>query len=101
MWRRKAAAALALITAVTIAACDERSATNGGPPRRPIVRMSTVETTVLSTFVNLPQFSIQLIDIGDSEKRLIALQQGSIDLTVAAADVTYLALNGLLSGSPQ
>src|SRR5207249_4819379 len=94
------AAALVLSTAITIAGCDARPATNRSAPRA-IVRMSTTETSVLSNFLNLPQFSVQLTDIGDSEKRLIALQQGSIDLTVAAADVTYLAFNGLLPGHSQ
>src|SRR6266699_4987558 len=99
MWRTTAAA-LVLSTAITIAGCDDRPAMNAATPR-PIVRMSSAETTVVSTFLNLPQFSTQLTDIGDSEKRLIALQQGSIDLTVAAADVTYLAFNGLLPGHSQ
>ncbi len=99
MWRTKAAA-LVLSAAITIAGCDASPATNRGTPR-PIVRMSAAETSVLSTFLNLPQFSVQLTDIGDSEKRLIALQEGSIDLTVAAADVTYLAFNGMLPGRSQ
>jgi len=99
MWRTTGAA-LVLSTAITIAACDARPATNRST-QRPIVRMSAAETSVLSTFLNLPQFSVQLTDIGDSEKRLIALQQGSIDLTVAAADVTYLAFNGQLQGRSQ
>ena len=63
---------------------------------RPIVRMSTTEEFVLSAFRNFPQFSVQLTDIGDSEKRLAAVQQGSVDVTVATADETYLAFNGLL-----
>ncbi len=97
---RTTVAALVLSTAITIAGCDARPATNRSAPR-PIVRMSTTETSVLSNFLNLPQFSVQLTDIGDSEKRLLALQQGSIDLTVATADVTYLAFNGLLSDRSQ
>ena len=89
-----------LSTAMTIAAC------NAGPPMdpstpRPIVRMSTTEEFVLSAFRNFPQFSVQLTDIGDSEKRLIAVQQGSIDVTVATADETYLAFNGLLPDRSQ
>jgi len=84
-----------LSTAMTIAAC------NAGPPMdpstpRPIVRMSTTEEFVLSAFRNFPQFSVQLTDIGDSEKRLAAVQQGSVDVAVATADETYLAFNGLL-----
>src|SRR5437867_928545 len=93
-------AALVLSAAMTIAGCDARPAANRSTPR-PIVRMSAAETSVLSTFLNLPQFSVRLTDIGDSEKRLIAVQQGSIDFTVAAADVTYLAFNGQLPGRSQ
>ena len=89
-----------LSTAITIAACDARPATNRSTPR-PVMRMSSAEATVLSTFLNLPQFSVQLTDIGDSEKRLMALQQGSIDVAVATADVTYLGFNGLLPGRSQ
>ena len=64
---RTIGAALVLSTAMTIAAC------NAGPPMdpstpRPIVRMSTTEEFVLSAFLNFPQFSVQLTDIGDSEK---------------------------------
>ena len=97
---RTIGAALVLSTAMTIAAC------NAGPPMdpstpRPIVRMSTTEEFVLSAFLNFPQFSVQLTDIGDSEKRLIAVQQGSIDVTVATADETYLAFNGLLPDRSQ
>jgi hypothetical protein len=49
-----------------IGACDTRAALRTGTAR-PVVRMSTAETTILNTFLNLPQFSVQLIDIGDSE----------------------------------
>src|SRR4029077_3728000 len=45
-------------------------------------------------FLNLPQFSIQAVPIGDSQKRLEALQEGSIDVTSAVADVTFLASYG-------
>ena len=38
------------------------------------------------------------MNIGDSEKRLIALQEGSIDVAVTVADVTYLAFHGRLPG---
>ena len=96
MWRTTAAA-LALSTAMTIAACDAKPAKRSTP--RPIVRMSTA--SVFSTFLNLRQFSVQLMEIGDSEKRLISLQQGSIDIAVATADVTYLAFNGLLQDRSQ
>src|SRR5437762_439051 len=97
MWRITAAT-LALGMAMTIAACDPRPAAHASTPR-PIVRMSSA--AALSTFLNLQQFSVQSMDIGDSEKRLIALQQGSIDVAVATADVTYLAFNGLLQDHSQ
>ena len=84
-----------LSTAMTIAACNARPPMDLSTPR-PIVRMSTTEEFVLSAFRNFPQFSVQLTDIGDSEKRLAAVQQGSVDVTVATADETYLAFNGLL-----
>jgi hypothetical protein len=58
------------------------------------------EANILSAFLGFPQFSAQAADIGDSEKRLIALQQASLDLAVAVADVTYLAFNGQLPIAP-
>jgi hypothetical protein len=63
---------------------------------RPMLRMATTETNILSGFLGLPQFSVQITDVGDSQKRLFALQQGRIDITAAVADVTYLAFNGQL-----
>src|SRR5262249_33483635 len=80
MWRTTAAT-IALSTAITIAACDARPAANRSTPR-PIVRISSAETNVISAFLSLSQFSVQLTEIGDSEKRLSAVQQGSIDLAV-------------------
>jgi len=92
---RTIGAALVLSTAMTIAACNAGPPVDPGTPR-PIVRVSTTEEFVLSAFRNFPQFSVQLTDIGDSEKRLAAVQQGSVDVAVATADETYLAFNGLL-----
>ena len=97
---RTIGAALVLSTAMTIAACNAGPSVDPGTPR-PIVRVSTTEEFVLSAFRNFPQFSVQLTDIGDSEKRLAAVQQGSVDVTVATADETYLAFNGLLPGRSQ
>src|SRR5207249_10899506 len=99
IWRRTATA-LMLSTAITIAACSAKSATNQSAAR-PVVRMATAEASILSAFLNFPQFSVQSTDIGDSEKRLIAVQQASVDLAVTSADVTYLAFNGLLPGRSQ
>src|SRR5207253_5383387 len=78
---RTIGAALVLSTAMTIAACNAGPPVDPGTPR-PIVRVSTTEEFVLSAFRNFPQFSVQLTDIGDSEKRLAAVQQGSVDVTV-------------------
>jgi len=97
---RTIGAALVLSTAMTIAACNAGPPVDPGTPR-PIVRVSTTEEFVLSAFRNFPQFSVQLTDIGDSEKRLAAVQQGSVDVAVATADETYLAFNGLLPGRSQ
>jgi hypothetical protein len=58
--------------------------------------MSTTEANILAGFRALPQFSVQSTDIGDSQKRLLALQRGQIDLTAAVADIAYLAFNGQL-----
>jgi TRAP-type uncharacterized transport system substrate-binding protein len=64
--------------------------------------MATSEAPALmSTFLNFPQFSVQLKDIGDSEKRLVALQQESIDVTTSVADVAYLGFNGQLPNRSQ
>ncbi len=76
------------------AACDAGSTVNRQAPR-PILRMSG-NANIVSALHSLPQFSVQTTDIGDSEKRLVALQQSSIDLAVAVADVTYMAFNGQL-----
>jgi TRAP transporter TAXI family solute receptor len=54
------------------------------------------EANILSPFLNLSQFSVETTDIGDSEKRLMALQQGSLDVAIGVADIAYLAFNGLL-----
>jgi uncharacterized protein len=90
--RRKAATVAALTAAIASVACDARSAVNHGTGR-PILRVAA-DTNMLSVFASLPQFIIEPADIGESEKRLMALQEGSIDVAVAVADVTYLAFNG-------
>lgn len=43
---------------------------------------------------------MQPADIGDSEKRLVALQEGSLDVAVTVADVTYQAFHGRLPSRP-
>ena len=57
IWRRTATA-LMLSTAITIAACSAKSATNQSAAR-PVVRMATAEASILSAFLNFPQFSVQ------------------------------------------
>jgi len=99
MWW-KSLAVLALSAAIMIAADDGGRDRRAGTPR-PLVRLSTTETTVLKAFLSLPQFSVQVVDIGDSEKRLLALQHGSIDLAAAVADVAYLGFSGKLPDRSQ
>lgn len=95
--RRAIVTALVFGIATIIAACS----TPKPSEPRPIVRVSTTEEFLLEAFHNLPQFSLQLTDIGASEKRLMAVQNGSIDITLATADDTYLAFNGLLPSRAQ
>jgi uncharacterized protein len=90
------AAGLALSIAIVLAACDTGAAVQH--VRRPTVRMSG-EANILAPFLTFPELSVQTAEIGDSEKRLLALQKGSLDVAVAVADVTYLAFNGQLPGS--
>jgi TRAP transporter TAXI family solute receptor len=93
MLSKKVALGLSLSAVVALGACGTR-ASDGSPAPRPTLRISMRSTEILRAFVNLPQFSIQAVTIGDSEKRLEALQAGIIDVTAAVADVAYLAFNG-------
>src|SRR5258706_1345279 len=94
MLSRKAAA-LGLSVLVGTGACTTRAAVETATPR-PTLRISMRPTEILSAFLALPRFSTQAVTIGDSQKRLEALQEGSIDVASAVADVTYLAFNGHL-----
>jgi len=94
MLTRKAALGLSII--VVLSACRTRAAVETATPR-PVLRISMRPTELLSAFLKLPQFSVQAVTIGDSQKRLEALQDGSIDVTSAVADVTFLASYGRLS----
>ncbi len=87
--------ALGLSVLVALTACRTRAAVETTTPR-PNVRISMRPTEILSAFLALPQLSSQAVTIGDSQKRLEALQEGSIDVASAVADVTYLAFNGHL-----
>ena len=89
---RCALVALVLGLMIALVACGVSSASARQIPR-PALRISGY-SSIVSTLRNLPQFSIQTAEIGDSLNRLAALQQGSIDLAVTAADVTYTAFNG-------
>jgi TRAP transporter TAXI family solute receptor len=88
-------AALALCVVVVLSACRARAAVETATPR-PVLRVSMRPTELLSALLNLSQFSVQSVPIGDSQKRLEALQEGSIDVTNAVADVTFLASYGRL-----
>src|SRR5690348_6379814 len=89
---RRAAAAVVLSVLIALTACEARSAVDRRA-QRPILRVSAYQD-VVSTLQSLNRFTIQSADIGDSLKRLIAIQQGSIDLAGTVADVTYQAFNG-------
>jgi TRAP transporter TAXI family solute receptor len=93
MLNRKSALGLSLVAA--LAACDTRASVQTATPR-PTLRISMRPTEILSAFLSLPGFSTQAVTIGDSIKRLEALQDGSIDMANVVADVTYLAFNGRL-----
>lgn len=87
-------AALAISFAIVLASCNNGSADHHRV-ERPTVRISG-EKNILSAFLTFPQFSVHETEIGDSEKRLIALQKGALDVAVSVADVAYLAFNGHL-----
>ena len=95
MWSSKAALGLSVLVVLAGCSAPPAVATEAPPPT---LRISLRPTDILSAFLNLPQFSIQAVTIGDSQKRLEALQEGSIDVTNAAADVTYWAFYGRPSG---
>ncbi len=95
MWSRKAALALGVL--LVLPGCGTSAAVETATSR-PTLRISLRSTNLLSAFVDLPQFSIQAVTIGDAQKRLEALEEGSIDVTNAAADVTYAAFYGRPSG---
>jgi hypothetical protein len=95
MWSSKAALGLSVL--LMLPGCRAPAASATATPR-PTLRVSLRPTDILSALLNLPQFSIQAVTIGDSQKRLEALQEGSIDVTITAADVTYRAFYGLPSG---
>ena len=97
MLNRQVALGLSVLVALT--ACRTRAAVETATPR-PTLRISMRPTEILRAFLALPQFSTQAVTIGDSQKRLEALQEGSIDVASAVADVTYLAFNGRLPDHP-
>jgi len=90
-------AALGLIVLVVLNACGTRAAVETATPR-PALRISMRPTEILSALLNLPQFATQPVTIGDAQKRLEALQAGSVDVASVVADVTYTAFYGRLPG---
>jgi uncharacterized protein len=90
-------AALGLCVLVMLSACGTRAAVETATPRRAL-RISMRPTEILSAFLNLPQFSVQVVTIGDAGKRLEALQGRSVDVANVVADVTYMAFYGGLPG---
>jgi uncharacterized protein len=89
--------ALGLSVLVVLTACRTRAAVETATPR-PVLRISMRPTDILNAFLDLPQFSVQAVTIGDAQKRLEALQGGSVDVTNVVADVTYAAFYGRLPG---
>jgi uncharacterized protein len=92
MLSRKVALALSVLV---LGGCRTQASVNAVTPR-PALRIGIRPTPLLSAFLRLPEFSTRAVTVGDSEKRLEALQDGSIDVANAVADVTYLAFNGRL-----
>jgi TRAP transporter TAXI family solute receptor len=89
------ATTLVLSVGLLSGACSSDVAgTNSKPPIK--LRASVDNPNILATFRRLPGISIETVALGDSEKRLKALQAGSIDVAVTVADVTYLAFEGHL-----
>ena len=89
-------AALGLCVIVMLSACGTRAAVETATPRA--LRISMRPTEILNAFLKLPQFSVQVVTIGDARKRLEALQDGSVDVANVVADVTYAAFYGGLPG---
>ena len=52
---------------------------------------------LLAGLLALPQFSMKVVTLGSFEQRLVALQEGSLDITTAVDDVAYQAFYGHLS----
>lgn len=90
-------AALGLIGLVAMSACGTRAAVES-PTERPAVRISMRPTEILSAFLVLPGFRMQAVTIGDAQKRLEAIENGSVDVASAVADVTYAAVYSRLPG---
>jgi uncharacterized protein len=90
-------AALSLAVSVVLTGCRARVDAEAATPR-PVLRISMRPTDTLTAFLDLPQFSMQAVPIGDAQKRLEALEKGSIDVASAVADVTYAAFYGRVPG---
>jgi uncharacterized protein len=91
----------ALVLCVMMLAACSRGRIPDNRPARPVVRISIDDRRLIAAFTGLPQFTVQDVVIGASEKRLLAMQDDSIDLASTVADVTYLGFHGRLpDGSP-
>jgi len=88
MVSRKIALVLSLVN--MLAGCRAQADTQTIAPR-PTLRFAMRPAEILTAFLRLPQFSIGVVPVGDSQKRLEAIDDGSIDVTNAVADVTYSA----------
>ena len=98
MLTSKAARGLCVAVAIaSLAACGARAAVES-PTERPAVRISMRPSPILSAFLTLPGFRIQAVTFGDAQKRLEALENGSVDVASAVADVTYAAYYSRLPG---
>lgn len=70
--------------------CHARATSGTETVARPLkIAMRPGDT--LNVFQRLPQFSVEVAPIGDSQQRLRALNDGAVDITSAVADVTYTA----------
>ena len=85
------------VVVMALAACGARAAVDTATAP-PVLRISMRPTDTLSAFLELPQFSMRAVPIGDAQKRLEALENGSIDVASAVADITYAAFYGRLAG---
>lgn len=83
--------ALLLGVVLVTSACDARATSESATDLRKPLRVAMRAGDTLDVLQGLRQFSIQLLPIGDSQKRLEALEDGTVDVTNAVADATFAA----------